>query len=254
MAKDPAVSSIEVNCRADTSRPEFGDSSPGDHDMDQVEAVSRKLSGDADPTKGWLGPYLVVMLTFKPCDSYDYEVTDCDDEVGHGLSFKNEEEIRTELFGDTGYADMINEASWGQYKLRSSDVHFIRIDTGNIDPIHHTLSELVKLVTAKQHYKHTVKWQDWRTGERHRWCSWWWCPWWWVPKRPYTRTLIFQPDQPECLQSPNAKKCGVASAGILGSQVTWYGDNPTFSRYRGSGQQDWQVIAHELGHNDGLMQ
>ena len=165
MAKDPAVSSIEVNCRADTSRPEFGDSSPGDHDMDQVEAVSRKLSGDADPKKGWLGPYLVVMLTFKsnPCDDYDYDYDydydqrgpDCDDD--HGLSFKNEEEIRKEFFGDTGYADMINEASWGQYKLRSSDVHFIRIDTGNIDPIHHTLSELVKLVTAKQHYKHTVK-------------------------------------------------------------------------------------------------
>ena len=241
MAKDPAVSSIEVNCRADTSRPEFGDSSPGDHDMDQVEAVSRKLSGDADPTKGWLGPYLVVMLTFKPCDSYDYEVTDCDDEVGHGLSFKNEEEIRTELFGDTGYADMINEASWGQYKLRSSDVHFITIDIHHsIDPIHYTLSELVLLVTDHGYYKNTVnlhKITGWEGGSR-----------------PYTRTLIFPPDEPECLQSPSPRKCGVASAGILGSKDTWHGDNPTFSRYRGSGQQDWQVIAHELGHNDGLMQ
>ena len=46
MAKDPAVSSIEVDClqRADTSLPESDDSSPGDHDMDQVEVVARRLS------------------------------------------------------------------------------------------------------------------------------------------------------------------------------------------------------------------
>jgi len=48
MAKDPAVSSIEVDClqrlqRADMSRPESDDSSPGDHDMDQVEVVARRL-------------------------------------------------------------------------------------------------------------------------------------------------------------------------------------------------------------------
>ena len=46
MAKDPAVSSIEVDClqRADMSLPESDDSSPGDHDMDQVEVVARRLS------------------------------------------------------------------------------------------------------------------------------------------------------------------------------------------------------------------
>ena len=46
MAKDPAVSSIEVDClqRADMSLPESDDSSPGDHDMDQMEAVARRLS------------------------------------------------------------------------------------------------------------------------------------------------------------------------------------------------------------------
>ena len=46
MAEDPAVSSIEVDClqRADTSLPESDSSSPGDHDMDQVEAAARRLS------------------------------------------------------------------------------------------------------------------------------------------------------------------------------------------------------------------
>ena len=46
MAEDPAVSSIEVDClqRADMSLPESDDSSPGDHDMDQVEVVARRLS------------------------------------------------------------------------------------------------------------------------------------------------------------------------------------------------------------------
>ena len=49
MAKDPAVSSIEVDClqRADMSLPESDHSSPGDHDMDQVEAVARRLSVQA---------------------------------------------------------------------------------------------------------------------------------------------------------------------------------------------------------------
>ena len=44
MAKDPAVFSIECDCysRADMSLPESDDSSPGDHDMDQV--VARRLS------------------------------------------------------------------------------------------------------------------------------------------------------------------------------------------------------------------
>ena len=44
MAKDPAVSSIECDClqRADISLTESDDSSPGDHDMDQV--VARRLS------------------------------------------------------------------------------------------------------------------------------------------------------------------------------------------------------------------
>ena len=46
MAKDPAVSSIEYDClvRAAMSPPESDDSSPGDHDMHQVEAVARRLS------------------------------------------------------------------------------------------------------------------------------------------------------------------------------------------------------------------
>ena len=50
MAKDPAVSSISLDClqRADMSLvPESDDSSPGDHDMldlYQVEAVTRRLS------------------------------------------------------------------------------------------------------------------------------------------------------------------------------------------------------------------
>ena len=46
MAKDPAVSSIACDClvRADMSLPESHDSSLGGHDMDQVEAVTRRLS------------------------------------------------------------------------------------------------------------------------------------------------------------------------------------------------------------------
>ena len=46
MAKDPAVTSIEVDClqRADMSLPESDDFSPGEHDIDQVEAVARRLS------------------------------------------------------------------------------------------------------------------------------------------------------------------------------------------------------------------
>jgi len=46
MAKDPAVSSIACDCllRADMSLPKSDSSSPGDHGMGQVEAVSRRLS------------------------------------------------------------------------------------------------------------------------------------------------------------------------------------------------------------------
>ena len=46
MAKDPAVSSIECDClvRADMSLPESDSSSLGGHDMDQVEAATRRLS------------------------------------------------------------------------------------------------------------------------------------------------------------------------------------------------------------------
>ena len=45
MAKDPAVSSIEVDClqRADMSLLESDDSSPGDHDtLNQVDVVARR--------------------------------------------------------------------------------------------------------------------------------------------------------------------------------------------------------------------
>eukprot|EP00964_Phaeocystis_antarctica_P097721 scaffold63802_cov63-Phaeocystis_antarctica.AAC.1 len=71
MAKDPAVSSIEVDClqrhlggsqRANMSPPESDNSSPGDHDMDQ-EAAARRLSVQAnapwnlDHTDGIRGGY-----------------------------------------------------------------------------------------------------------------------------------------------------------------------------------------------------
>ena len=46
MAKDPAVSSIDCDCllRVSMSLPESDSSSPGDHGIDQVEAVTRRLS------------------------------------------------------------------------------------------------------------------------------------------------------------------------------------------------------------------
>ena len=59
-----------------------------------------------------------------------------------------------------------------------------------------------------------------------------------IGTRPYTRTLVFEPNQPAC------GSCFRATAYTPG----------TFSRYRGSGAQDWQTIAHELGHNEMLQQ
>ena len=163
--------------------------------------TASSYSPGAAPTVGWLGPFLVVMLTYK-------------DNVG----YKTEDEIRKMFFGDansdTGYADMIDEASWGQYKLRSSDVDFITIDTGDTDPVDFSLGSIWTLVTAHQLYKATIS------------------------MRPYTRTLVFEPNQPAC------GSCFRGTAYVPG----------TFSRYRGSGAQDWQTIAHELGHNEGLQQ
>eukprot|EP00964_Phaeocystis_antarctica_P051003 scaffold29735_cov66-Phaeocystis_antarctica.AAC.2 len=162
--------------------------------------TASSYSPGADPTVGWLGPFLVVMLTY-----------------GH-VSFKDEDDIRKEFFGgansDTGYADMIDEASWGQYKLRPSDVDFITIDTGNTDPIDFSIYNTETLVTTHQTYTETIS------------------------TRPYTRTLVFEPNQPQC------GSCFRATAYVPGS----------FSRYRGGGGQDWQTIAHELGHNEGLKQ
>eukprot|EP00964_Phaeocystis_antarctica_P037229 scaffold21268_cov60-Phaeocystis_antarctica.AAC.4 len=111
---------------------------------------------------------------------------------------------------------MIDEASWGQYKLRPSAVDIITIDTGDTDPIDFTLGASVALVTAHQTYKEKT---STRQGQ-------------------YTRTLIFEPDQPAC------GSCFSGTAYVPGSS----------SRYRGRGGQDWPVIAHELGHNDGLQQ
>ena len=166
--------------------------------------TASSYSPGADPTVGWLGPFLVVMLTYD----------------GH-VPYKNEDEIRKEFFGDansdTGYADMIDEASWGQYKLRPSAVDIITIDTGDTDPIDFTLGASVALVTAHQTYKDKVSTQG---------------------QGQYTRTLIFEPDQPAC------GSCFSGTAYVPGSS----------SRYRGRGGQDWPVIAHELGHNDGLQQ
>ena len=164
--------------------------------------IASSYSPGADPTVGWLGPLLVVMLTY-------------DGTVG----YKGEDEIRHEFFGDansdTGYAHMIDEASWGQYKLRSSDVDFITIDTGNTNPIDFSIYKTEQLVTAHQTYKDKIS------------------------TRPsYTRTLVFEPNQPAC------GSCFRATAYVSG----------TFSRYRGSGGQDWRTIAHELGHNEGLKQ
>eukprot|EP00964_Phaeocystis_antarctica_P000872 scaffold483_cov63-Phaeocystis_antarctica.AAC.2 len=101
-------------------------------------------SPGADPTVGWLGPFLVVMLTY----------------AGH-VSYKSEAAIRKEFFGDansdTGYADMIDEASWGQYKLQSSDVDFITIDTGTTDPIDFSLGSTSNLVRDHQTYKDKIR-------------------------------------------------------------------------------------------------
>ena len=137
------------------------------------------------------------------------------------MSFKDEDDIRKEFFGgansDTGYADMVDEASWGQYKLRPSDVDFITMDAGNTDPIDFDLGATVSLVTAHQTYKDKI---STRTGQDQ-----------------YTRTLVFEPNQPQC------GGCFRATAYVPGS----------FSRYRGGGQE-WQTIAHELGHNEGLKQ
>ena len=155
-------------------------------------------SPGAAPTVGWLGPFLVVMLTYG----------------GH-VSYKSEAAIRYEFFGSIGYADMVAEASWGQYKLRSSDVDFITIDTGDTDPVDFSLGSTWTLVTAHQAYKDKIS------------------------TRPsYSRPLVFEPNQPAC------GSCFRGTAYVPG----------TFSRYRGSGAQDWQTIAHELGHNEGLQQ
>ena len=97
-------------------------------------------SPGADPTVDWLGPFLCVMLTYNGYVSYNDETA-----------------IRKEFFGDansdTGYADMIDEASWGQYKLQSSDVDFITIDTGTTDPIDFSLGSTSNLVRYHQTYK-----------------------------------------------------------------------------------------------------
>eukprot|EP00964_Phaeocystis_antarctica_P118168 scaffold81975_cov58-Phaeocystis_antarctica.AAC.1 len=121
------------------------------------------------------------------------------------VSFKDEDDIRKEFFGDassdTGYADMIDEASWGQYKLRSSDVDFITIDTGTTDPIGFSLGSTSTLVRNHQTYVITTA------------------------NRAYTRTLIFEPQQPQC------GSCFRGTAYRPG----------TYSRYRGSGGQAWQT-------------
>ena len=121
------------------------------------------------------------------------------------MSYKSETAIRKEFFGDansdTGYADMLDEASWGQYKLRSSDLDFITIDTGTTDPIDFSLESTSNLVRNHQTYKDKIS------------------------TRSYTRTLQFEPNQPQC------GRCSSAYAYIPG----------TFSRYRGSGGQAWQT-------------
>ena len=120
---------------------------------------------------------------------------------GH-VSYKNEAAIRDEFFGSIGYADMLAEASWGQYKLRSSDVDFITIDTGTTDPINFALGQSRSLVVADQTYKDKIS------------------------SRAYTRTLIFEPNQPAC------DSCFRGTAYITGD----------FSRYRGSGAQAVSTI------------
>ena len=147
-------------------------------------------SPGADPTVGWLGPFLVVMLTYD----------------GH-VSYKDETAIRKEFFGDansdTGYADMLDEASWGQYKLRSSDLDFITIDTGTTDPIAFSLGSTSNLVRNHQTYKDKIS------------------------TRSYTRTLQFEPNQPACASDA----CFRGTANLPG----------TSSRYRGKSGQAWQT-------------
>ena len=160
--------------------------------------TASSYSPGADPTVGWLGPFLCVMLTYKG-----------------NVSYKSETAIREEFFGSIGYADMIDEASWGQYKLRPSDVDFITIDTGTIDST--TFSRTPQsggFVRADQTYKDKI---DTRPSSR-----------------PYTRTLVFEPGP------------GNSASAVVNGFV---------SRYRGSWTgTGWQTIAHELGHNDGLEQ
>ena len=164
--------------------------------------TASSYSPGAAPTVGWLGPFLCVMLTYKD-----------------NVSYKSETAIREEFFGSIGYADMIDEASWGQYKLRPSDVDFITIDMGDTDLVDSAqggkfnTNDFTRLVFADETYKNKIS------------------------ELPYTRTLIFQPNQPAC---------GGCFLGVASS-------SGTVSRYRGGGQK-WQVIAHELGHNDGLGQ
>ena len=96
---------------------------------------------------------------------------------------------------------MIDEASWGQYKLQSSDVDFITIDTGTTDPIDFSLGSTSNLVRNHQTYVSAIS------------------------TRQYTRILQFEPNQPQC------GSCFRATAYVPGTQ----------SRYRGSGGQDWQT-------------
>ena len=123
---------------------------------------------------------------------------------GH-VSYKDETAIRKEFFGDansdTGYADMLDEASWGQYKLRSSDLDFITIDTGTTDPIAFSLGSTSNLVRDHQTYKDKIS------------------------TRSYTRILQFEPNQPQC------GGCFRATAFVPG----------TSSRYRGKSGQAWQT-------------
>ena len=167
--------------------------------------TASSYSPGADPAVGWLGPFLCVMLTYKG-----------------NVSYKDETAIREEFFGSIGYADMINEASWGQKKLRSSDVDFITVDAGTTDPINFKLGQWAGLVIADQTYTDKIKTRP--------------------STRPYTRTLMFLPNQPAC------GGCFKASAAFRDAQTS------RFSLYRGKGGQIWQTIAHELGHNDRLWQ
>ena len=170
------------------AKPAASDSVPGDQLARPalITAESAAAAALSAPTaSSYLGPFLCVLLTYNGF-----------------VSYKNEAAIREEFFGSTGYADMIDEASWGQYKLRSSDVDFITIDTGATDPISFSLHESTLLVRAHQTYKDKIS------------------------SRAYTRTLIFEPNQPAC------GSCFRGTAYAPGS----------FSRYRGSGAQAASTI------------